>query len=160
MGSHDPFGHLKHKLWPKEGLGVKLAIWLSTIKSQESTRFLCVQVVCDIPLESSWWGLQLCLKSYLNRSLHAKLWDPKIAGVLTFKILGLSFGSPGTKCHLDVASWRGIEYIIRGKVVASLRFGPWWVLWVWVCSWFVLTPKMLQLCINQLVVWLCAGSCE
>jgi len=19
MGSHDPFGHLKHKLWPKEG---------------------------------------------------------------------------------------------------------------------------------------------
>jgi hypothetical protein len=26
MGSHDPFGHFKHKLWPKEGLGVKLAI--------------------------------------------------------------------------------------------------------------------------------------
>jgi hypothetical protein len=31
---HDPFGHLKHKLWPKEGLGVKLPIWLSTIKIQ------------------------------------------------------------------------------------------------------------------------------
>ncbi len=26
MGSHFSFGHLKHKLWPKEGLGVKLAI--------------------------------------------------------------------------------------------------------------------------------------
>jgi hypothetical protein len=26
MSLHDPFGHLKHKLWPKEGLGVKLAI--------------------------------------------------------------------------------------------------------------------------------------
>ncbi len=26
MGSHDPFEHLKHKLWPKEKLGVKLAI--------------------------------------------------------------------------------------------------------------------------------------
>jgi hypothetical protein len=26
MGLHDPFGHLKHKLWPKERLGVKLAI--------------------------------------------------------------------------------------------------------------------------------------
>jgi hypothetical protein len=26
MGSYDPFGHLKHKLWPKEGLGVKLTI--------------------------------------------------------------------------------------------------------------------------------------
>jgi hypothetical protein len=26
MGSHDPFGHLKHKLWPKEGSGVKSPI--------------------------------------------------------------------------------------------------------------------------------------
>jgi hypothetical protein len=26
MGLHDPFEHLKHKLWPKEELGVKLAI--------------------------------------------------------------------------------------------------------------------------------------
>jgi hypothetical protein len=23
---HDPFGFLKHKLWPKEGLGVKLQV--------------------------------------------------------------------------------------------------------------------------------------
>ncbi len=26
MGSHDPFGHFKHKLWPKKRLGIKLAI--------------------------------------------------------------------------------------------------------------------------------------
>jgi hypothetical protein len=26
IGSHVPFGHLKHKLWSKEGPGVKLAI--------------------------------------------------------------------------------------------------------------------------------------
>jgi hypothetical protein len=26
MGSHDPFEYLKHKLWPKEELGVKLSI--------------------------------------------------------------------------------------------------------------------------------------
>jgi len=26
MGLHDPFGHLKHKLWPKEGLGVKFIV--------------------------------------------------------------------------------------------------------------------------------------
>jgi hypothetical protein len=26
MGSHRQFGHLKHKLWPKEGPRVKLAI--------------------------------------------------------------------------------------------------------------------------------------
>jgi hypothetical protein len=26
MASHEPFGHLQHKLWQKEGLKVKLAI--------------------------------------------------------------------------------------------------------------------------------------
>jgi hypothetical protein len=53
MGSHDPFGHLKHKLWPKKGLGVKLSILLMTSKSQELPGFPCVQVACNIPLESS-----------------------------------------------------------------------------------------------------------
>jgi hypothetical protein len=36
MGLHDPFGYLKHKLWPKEGSGIKLPIWLSATKSWES----------------------------------------------------------------------------------------------------------------------------
>jgi hypothetical protein len=45
MGLHDLFGHFKHKLWPKEGLGVKLAVWLPIIKSQEFPWFPCVQVV-------------------------------------------------------------------------------------------------------------------
>jgi hypothetical protein len=57
MGSHDPFGHLKHKLWPKERSGDKLTIWLPTIKSRESTQFLCVQVACNTSSESSWRGL-------------------------------------------------------------------------------------------------------
>jgi hypothetical protein len=26
MGSHDPFGHLQHKLWPKKRSGVKLLV--------------------------------------------------------------------------------------------------------------------------------------
>jgi hypothetical protein len=26
MGSHDSFGHFKHKLWPKKGSGVKLSL--------------------------------------------------------------------------------------------------------------------------------------
>jgi hypothetical protein len=28
MGSHDPFGHLQHKLWAKERPRVKLVVWL------------------------------------------------------------------------------------------------------------------------------------
>jgi hypothetical protein len=53
MASHDPFEHLKHKLLSKEGLGVKLAIWLPTTNSQESTWPRCVQMEFDTPLESS-----------------------------------------------------------------------------------------------------------
>jgi len=59
MALHEPFGHLQHKLWLKEGPGDKLAIWLPTIKSRESTWFWCVQGKCDTPLESYWGELQL-----------------------------------------------------------------------------------------------------
>jgi hypothetical protein len=41
-------------------------------------------------------------------------------------------------------SWPGIEYTIRGKVVASPKFKPWWVLWVHVCLWFVSQPHFGQ----------------
>jgi hypothetical protein len=51
------FGHVKHKLCPKKRLGIKLTIWLPTTKSQESPWFPCVQVACNIPLESSSWGI-------------------------------------------------------------------------------------------------------
>jgi hypothetical protein len=54
MGSHVPFGHFKHKLWSKEGLKIKLAIWLPTPKSRDLAQFPCVKVTCNIPLESSW----------------------------------------------------------------------------------------------------------
>jgi hypothetical protein len=49
--------------------------------------------------------------------------------------------------------WPGTKYIIRGKMVASPKSEPWWVLWVRVCPWFVLAQKVPKLCINQLVVW-------
>ncbi len=66
IGSRDPFGHLKHKLWAKEGSGVKLTLSLLTIKSQESTQFPTVQVACHILLESSQRGLQLYLGPHFN----------------------------------------------------------------------------------------------
>jgi len=52
------------------------------------------------------------------RGLHAKLWRPKVAGVLIQKTIWMW------------APWRGAEYTIKGKVVASPKSGPWWVLCV------------------------------
>jgi len=67
MALHESFGHLQHKLWSKEGPGVKLAIWLLTIKSQESTWSRCVQVECNTLLESSLGELQVCFRPRPNR---------------------------------------------------------------------------------------------
>jgi hypothetical protein len=52
MGLHGLFEYLKHKLWLRERLGVKVSIWFLTIKSQELPWFPYVQVACHISLES------------------------------------------------------------------------------------------------------------
>jgi len=56
---------------------------------------------------------------------------------------------------LDATPWLIIHNTIKWKVVASPESGPWWVVWVCVCSWFFRAPKVLKLCTNQLVVWFC-----
>ncbi len=155
MSLHDPFGHLKHKLWPKERLGVKLVVWFLTIKSRESTRFTCVQVACNISLESSWRGYNFASNLISIRVLHTKLWAPKVVGVPTLAISGLPLGSPGTKCHLDVGFMERHIIYYKGEgggfpqVQAVLSFASSNYLW------FVLAPKVLQLCTNHLMLVLC-----
>jgi hypothetical protein len=137
MGSHDSFEHLKHKLWPKEGPEVKLAVWLPTTKSWESTQFPCVQVACHIPLERSRQGLQLFFGLHFNRRSSHKVMGPQTRGS----------PNPGQNAIWMWASWKGTKYTIRGLVVASPKSGLWWVLWIRVCPWLVLTPKVLK-CTN------------
>jgi hypothetical protein len=102
MISHDPFEHLKRKLWPKEGLGVKLAVWLPTIKSLESPHFLVCKCFVTYRWKAHNEGYNFALDLILIGGLYAKLWAIKIVGVPTVGISGLSLGSPGTKCHLNV----------------------------------------------------------
>jgi hypothetical protein len=90
MGLHDSFGHLKHKLWPKERPRVKLTIWLPTTESQESTRFPCVQVACNMSLERSWWGIQLWFRPRRDQRSAPKVIVPQSCGTLN---LG-DFGTP------------------------------------------------------------------
>ncbi len=56
----------------------------------------------------------------------AKLWGSKVTGIPTWAISGL----PGQKATWIWAPWPVTKYIIRGKVVASSKLGPWWVLCV------------------------------
>jgi hypothetical protein len=115
MGSYDPFEHLKHKLWPKERAGVKLAIWLLTTKSWESPKFPLVQVAYDIPLEIPRWRLQLCFKPHWNQRFKRKVMGPQSRKSPTLGISGLSLGSPGTKCHLDVGLMERHKVYYKGK---------------------------------------------
>jgi hypothetical protein len=97
MSSRCSFGHLKHKLWPKEGPGVKLPVWLPTTKSRESTRFTWLQGACHIPLESSQQSYNFALDRIAIQGLLAKLWGSKVARVPFGAISGLPLGSPERK---------------------------------------------------------------
>jgi hypothetical protein len=153
MGSHDSFGHSVHKLWPKERPEVKLAVWLPTTKSWESTQFLACRWHATYHWKALDEGYNFALNLILIGGLHTKLWCPKVAKVLILGISGLQFGSPGTKCHLDVGLVERHKIYYKGEGVASPESRPWWILWVRVRPWLVLAPKVLKLCINQLVVW-------
>jgi len=151
MGLHDPFRHLKHKLWPKEGWKPNLQFDSRSLKVKNHLNFLS----CRWHATYRWKALDESYNFGLDLisigGLHAKLWVPKVVEDPIVRITGFPLGSPKTKCHLDVGLWKGIEYTIRGKVVASPKSGPWWVLWIQVCPWFLLAPKVLQLCTNHLV---------
>jgi len=110
MGLHDPFGHLKHKLWPKEGPGVK-------------TNFLA----CRWHAAYRWKTLDerynFALNITLIGGLHTKLCTSKVTEVPILRISGLPLWSPGIKCHLVLAPWPSTKYTIKGKVVASPKSG-------------------------------------
>jgi len=143
MGLHHLFGHLKHKLWPKEGPGVRLTIWFPTIKSQESPQFPCVQVACDIPLKSFQWGLQLFFRPHLNQRSTHKVMGPQSCESPNFG----NFETLQTKCHLNVG------FVERHRVYYKGEGDGFPQVWAMVYPWLVLAPKVFQLCANQLVVW-------
>jgi hypothetical protein len=70
-------------------------------------------------------------------------------------ISGLSFGSLGTKNHLDVAPVERCRVYYKGE---GGGFPQVWAVMSLVCSncpWFLLAPKVFQLCINHIVLVLC-----
>jgi hypothetical protein len=154
MGSHDQFGYLKHKLWQNEWSGVKLPIWLPTTKSKESPRFIFMQVAWHIPLENSWKWIQLFLRPHLNWRFVKEVMGLQSCGSPNFENFGTpNLGIPRQNDIWVLDPWPSTKNTIRGKVVASPKFGSWWILWVYICSWLVRALKVLQLCTKQLIVW-------
>jgi hypothetical protein len=119
MGSHDPFGHLQYKLWQKERLGVKLAVWLLTTKSQESTRLSCVKMECNRPLERSRQDLQLCFRPHPDWRYEQEIMALQSYGSPTLAVSGLPFGSPETKRPFGCGPHGEAQRILYG--------GRWWL---------------------------------
>jgi hypothetical protein len=113
-------------------------------------------VAWHLPLESSWQGLQLCLKPHFNqRSAH------KVIGLQSRKSLNLGNPDLGVLKQNDIwvlAPWPNINNIRRGKVMASPKSEPWWVLWVRVCLWFIHAPKMSRYALTNLMFGLCRSK--
>jgi len=143
MSSHDPFEHLKHKLWLKEGPGIKLAIWPPTTKSWESPPFPCVQVSYNILLYTSSQS-EVYTQSYgPPKSEEFQLWEFQNSPLESFE----------TKWHL------GAGLVARHKIYYKGEGGDFPQVWavvsfVSLCL-HVTCPctKVLQLHTNQLVVW-------
>ncbi len=92
----------QHKLWSKEGPGVKLTVWLLITKSQESTRSRCVQVDCNTLLESSWRELQVCFRPHPNQRSELGVMSSQSPGSLNREskpgqFWDSSLGVPGQK---------------------------------------------------------------
>jgi hypothetical protein len=125
MASHWSFGHLQPKLWAKEGPGVKLAVWLPTTKSRESTCFRRALRECDTALESSLGGLQDWLRprrdSKLGRGVMAVQSPGSPTGTHSGQFRDSISGVPG-KCDICMPlPWGNAEYTIGSKVVPYSR---------------------------------------
>jgi hypothetical protein len=116
MNLHDPFGHLMHKLWPKEGSRVKLVILLPPTKSWESLDFLACKWRATYHRKVLDEGYNFSLDFISIAGLKKKkLWASKVVGVLTLGILGLPFGSPRTKGHLGVGPMARYKVYYKGE---------------------------------------------
>jgi hypothetical protein len=79
--------------------------------------------------------LQLCFKHHCNWRFVQKIMGLQSCKSSNFK----NFRTPnmGVLKQNDIwvqPSWLGIENTIRGKVMASPKSKPWWVLWICVCA--------------------------
>jgi hypothetical protein len=100
-------------------------------------------------------GYNFALDLIAIEGLHRKLCALKVARVLVVGISGLPLENLGTKSHLDVAPVDRCRVYYKGegdgfpqvRAVVSLVCSN--------CSWLVLAPKVLQLCINHFVLVLC-----
>jgi len=143
MGLRDPLGHLEHKLWPKEG----------PLKVGNCPDFLMCRWLATYHWKDLHKGYNLSSNLISIGGVHTKLRAPKVARDPILGISGLPFVNLGTKWHLGAGPMAKHIVYHKGEgggfpqVQNVLSFVNSCLLVVCPCT------KVLELHINQLVVW-------
>jgi hypothetical protein len=160
MASHWPFGNLQPKLWANERPGVKLAVWLPTTKSQESTSSRPPNWECDMELERSRRGLQLWFRFCRDQTLQSGVMSAQSPETPTGTISGQF------RDNFETPTWESREKepfgcSPCGALQRILYGGRWWLppspgcaeSRVSKCPWLVPTPKGVPEC-ELTLLWL------
>ncbi len=151
MGSHCSFGHLKHKLRPKERW--QFDSWLEKVRNQPNLFVYRWRVTYRWKAFDEGYNFASnCISIW---GLLAKLWGSKVVRVPTWAISRLPLGSPQTKSHLDVGPVERYKVYYKGEGGGFPQVRAVVNLVCSCCPWLVLAPKVLQLRTNHLVWVLC-----
>ncbi len=78
-----------------------------------------------IPLEALNEGYNFASNLTSIKALHTKLWASKVIGVPILGIRDSHLGVPRQNDIWVMVPWPSIDNTIKGKVVASPKFGSW-----------------------------------
>jgi hypothetical protein len=115
MGLHDPFGHLKHKLWPKKGQKSNCQFDSWPLKVKNLPNFLLCKWRVTFHWKAFDKGYNFALYLTSIEELHTKLWASKVARVLILGILGLPLGSLKNKWHLGASPMARHRVYYKGE---------------------------------------------
>jgi len=152
MGSHDPFGHFKHKFGQKKCWESNCQFDSWPLKVGNRPDFLACRWHATYHWKIRDEGYNFALNLISIEGFHAKLWAPKLQESQLWEFLDSHLGVPRQNDIWVLVLWPGIEYTIRGKVVASPKSESWWV---YVCSCLIRAPRFSNYTLTNLWFGLC-----
>jgi hypothetical protein len=111
------------------------------LKVENRPNFLTCKWRATYRLKALNKGYNFALNCTSIKGLQTSYGPPKSWESQLWKFRDSHLGVLGQNAIWVRVLWPNTEYTIMGKVVVSPKSRPWWVLWVWVCPWLVLTTK-------------------
>jgi hypothetical protein len=150
MNFHCSFGHLKYKSWPKEGSGVNLTL------DQKKLRIDSIYVVVE-GVRHTIGKILMRTTTFLQIASRSKvcLQSYEAPKSRQSQLARFQDSHSGKKSHLDVGSVASYKVYYKGEGGGFPRVRAVVSLVCPCCSWFVLAPKVLQLCTNHFVWVVC-----